>query len=116
MRKRIGRSRERDRGRGESSRSVDGLRRTVSARACRRSLASPDPRFVSAPIRSAPGDQTCVSIATQGADGSFVDERLRDALFRVDAGDAELREPRADSPLGKLAWFEVARLGLREPV
>jgi hypothetical protein len=52
-----------------------------------------------------------------GADGRFVDERLRDVLFRLvfDAAEAELWEPRADWPSGELAWFEAARLGLREP-
>lgn len=63
------------------------------------------------------GDEIWVAIATQAADGRFVDERLRDVLFRLvfDAARAELVEPRADWPLGELAWFEVARLGLREP-
>jgi hypothetical protein len=66
---------------------------------------------------SAAGDEIWVAIATQAADGRFVDERLRDVLFRLvlDAAEAELWEPRADWPLGELAWFEVARLGLREP-
>jgi hypothetical protein len=64
---------------------------------------------------SAPGEEIWVAIATQAADGGFVDERLRDVLFRLvfDAAGAELWEPRADWPLGELAWFEVARLGLR---
>lgn len=63
------------------------------------------------------GDEIWVAVATQAADGRFVDERLRDVLFRLvfDAAGAELWEPRADWPLGELAWFEVARLGLREP-
>jgi hypothetical protein len=58
-----------------------------------------------------------VAIATQAADGRFVEERLRDVLFGVvlDAAEAELWEPRADWPSGALAWFEVARLGLCEP-
>lgn len=62
-------------------------------------------------------DEIWVAIATQAADDRFVDERLRDVLFRLvlDAARAELVEPRADWPLGELAWFEVARLGLREP-
>jgi hypothetical protein len=66
---------------------------------------------------TAAGDEIWVAIATQAADGGFVDERLRDVLFRLvfDAARAELVEPRADWPLGELAWFEVARLGLREP-
>ena len=66
---------------------------------------------------TAAGDEIWVAIATQAADGRFVDERLRDVLFRLvfDAGEAELWEPRADWPSGELAWFEVARLGLREP-
>lgn len=63
------------------------------------------------------GDEIWVAIATQASDGRFVDERLRDVLFRVvlDAARAEVWEPRADWPSGELAWFEVARLGLREP-
>lgn len=63
------------------------------------------------------GEELWVAIATQAADGRFVDERLRDVLFRLvfDAADAALWEPRADWPGGELAWFEVARLGLREP-
>ena len=62
-------------------------------------------------------DELWVSIATQAADGRFLDERLRDVLFRLvfDAADAEVWEPRADWPAGELRWFEVARLGLREP-
>jgi len=65
----------------------------------------------------ASGEEIWVALATQAADGRFVDERLRDVLFRLvfDAAGAELWEPRADWPLGALAWFEVARLGLREP-
>ena len=64
---------------------------------------------------TAAGDEIWVAIATQAADGR---ERLRDVLFRLvfDAAEAELWEPRADWPSGELAWFEVARLGLREPV
>lgn len=63
------------------------------------------------------GDEVWVAIATQAADGRFVEERLRDVLFRLvlDAARAEVSEPRADWPSGSLAWFEVARLGLREP-
>jgi len=62
------------------------------------------------------GDEVWVAIATQAVDGRFVDERLRDVLFRLvfDAAEAELWEPRADWPSGELAWFEVARLGLRD--
>ena len=65
----------------------------------------------------AAGDEIWIAIATQAVDGRFVDERLRDVLFRVvfDAAEAEVWEPRADWPSGELAWFEVARLGLREP-
>lgn len=64
---------------------------------------------------TAAGDEIWVAIATQAADGRFVDERLGDVLFRLffDAAEAELWEPRADWPLGELAWFDVARLGLR---
>jgi hypothetical protein len=64
---------------------------------------------------TAPGEEVWVAIATQATDGRFVDERLRDVLFGLvlDAAEAELWEPRADWPSGELAWFEVARLGLR---
>jgi hypothetical protein len=63
------------------------------------------------------GDEIWIAIATQAADGRFVEERLRDVLFRLvfDAAEAAVWEPRGDWPLGDLAWFEVARLGLREP-
>jgi hypothetical protein len=63
------------------------------------------------------GDEVWVAIATQSAEGGVVDERLRDVLFRLvfDAAGAEVWELRADWPAGPLAWFEVARLGLREP-
>jgi hypothetical protein len=66
---------------------------------------------------TAPGEEVWVAIATQATDGRFVEERLRDVLFGLvlDAADAELWEPRADWPSGELAWFEVARLGLRGP-
>lgn len=62
------------------------------------------------------GDEVWVAIATQATDGRFVEERLRDVLFGLvlTAAEAELWEPRADWPSGELAWFEVARLGLRE--
>jgi len=44
------------------------------------------------------------------------DQYLSRELTQVlDAAEAELWEPRADWPSGELAWFEVARLGLREP-
>lgn len=64
-----------------------------------------------------PGEEIWVAIATQAVDGRFVEERLRDVLFGLvlEAADTELWEPRADWPSGELAWFEVARLGLREP-
>ena len=66
---------------------------------------------------TAPGEEIWVAIATQAADGRFVEERLRDVLFGLvlAAAEAELWEPRADWPSGELAWFEAARLGLREP-
>ncbi len=66
---------------------------------------------------TASGEEVWVAIATQATDGRFVEERLRDVLFGLvlDAAGAELWEPRADWPSGELAWFEVARLGLREP-
>ncbi len=64
-----------------------------------------------------PGEEVWVAIATQAADGRFVEERPRDVLFGLvlAAAEAELWEARADWPSGELAWFEVARLGLREP-
>jgi hypothetical protein len=63
------------------------------------------------------GDEVWVAIATQAADGRFLEEDLRDLLFGLvlDAARAEVWEPRADWPSGPLAWVEVARLGLREP-
>jgi hypothetical protein len=66
---------------------------------------------------TAPGEEVWIAIATQATDGLFVDERLRDVLFglALTAAGAVLWEPRADWPSGELAWFEVARLGLREP-
>jgi hypothetical protein len=66
---------------------------------------------------TAPGEEVWVAIATQATDGRSVEERLRDVLFGLvlDAAEAELWEPRADWPSGELAWFEVARLRLREP-
>jgi hypothetical protein len=64
---------------------------------------------------TAPGEEVWIAIATQATDGRFVEERLRDVLFGLvlDAAEAELWEPRADWPSGELAWFEIARLGLR---
>ena len=66
---------------------------------------------------TAAGDEIWVAIATQAADGRFVEERLRDVLFRLvfDAAEGELSEPRADWPLRR-SWpgSNVARLGLRE--
>jgi hypothetical protein len=64
---------------------------------------------------TAPGEEVWVAVATQATDGRFVEELLRDVLFGLvlDAAEAELWEPRADWPSGELAWFEVARLGLR---
>jgi hypothetical protein len=64
---------------------------------------------------TAPGEEVWVAIATQATDGRFVEERLRDVLFGLvlEAAEADLWEPRADWPSGELAWFEVARLGLR---
>ena len=64
----------------------------------------------------ASGEEVWVAIATQATDGRFVEERLRDVLFGLvlTAAEADLWEPRADWPSGELAWFEVARLGLRE--
>ena len=55
-------------------------------------------------------------IATRATDGRFVDERLRDVLLGLvlTAAEAEEWEPRADWPSGELAWFDVARRGLRE--
>jgi hypothetical protein len=64
----------------------------------------------------ASGEEVWVAIASQATDGRFVEERLRDVLFGLvlTAAEADLWEPRADWPSGELAWFEVARLGLRE--
>jgi hypothetical protein len=64
------------------------------------------------------GDEVWVAIATRTTDGTFVREPLRDLLFAavLEAAGAEVSEPRADWPSGALKWFEVARLGLREPV
>jgi hypothetical protein len=66
---------------------------------------------------AASGEEVWVALSIQATDGRFVEERLRDVLFRLvlDAAEADLWEPRADWPSGELAWFEVARLGLREP-
>ncbi len=59
------------------------------------------------------------------------DDRLRDAFERdarvlsaaraqaaivFEAAGAEVWEPRPDWPSGPLEWFEVARLGLRDPI
>lgn len=65
---------------------------------------------------TAPGEEVWVAISTRATDERVVDERLRDVLFAVIfvAAGAELSEPRPDWPSGQLAWFEVARLGLRE--
>lgn len=48
---------------------------------------------------SVAGEEIWVAVATQAADGRFVEERLRDVLFRLafDAADAELWDPRRDS-------------------
>jgi hypothetical protein len=66
---------------------------------------------------AASGQEVWVAVATQATDGRFVEEHLRDVLFGLflEAAEAELWEPRADWPSGELSWFEVARLGLREP-
>jgi hypothetical protein len=65
---------------------------------------------------SAAGDEVWVAIATRGADGGSIDEAVRDVLFRIafESAGAEISEPRFDWPSGRLEWFEVARLGLRE--
>jgi hypothetical protein len=65
---------------------------------------------------SAAGDEVWVAISTRGAEGAYVDEPVRDVLSRIafDVAQAEVSEPRHDWPSGALAWFEVARLGLRE--
>jgi hypothetical protein len=66
----------------------------------------------------AAGDEVWVAIATRAADGGFVAEGLRDLLFAIvfDTAGAEIWEARPDWPSGPLEWFEVARLGLREPI
>jgi len=47
-----------------------------------------------------------------------VAEALRELLFGIvfAAAGAEVWETRPDWPSGPLAWFEVARLGLPEPI
>jgi hypothetical protein len=67
---------------------------------------------------SAAGDEVWVAIATRAADGAFVADGLRELLFAIlfEAAGAEASEPRFDWPSGSLEWFEVARLGLREPI
>ena len=67
---------------------------------------------------SAAGDEVWFAIATRAADGAFVADGLRELLFAIvfDAAGAEIWEPRSDWPSGPLEWFEVARLGLREPI
>jgi hypothetical protein len=69
-------------------------------------------------LLSAAGDELWVAIATRAADGAFVADALRELLFAIvfDAAGAEVWEPRPDWPSGPLEWFEVARLGLREPI
>jgi hypothetical protein len=69
-------------------------------------------------LLSAAGDEVWVAIATRAADGAFVADGLRELLFAIvfDAAGAEVWEPRPDWPSGPLEWFEVARLGLREPI
>jgi hypothetical protein len=69
-------------------------------------------------LLSAAGDEVWVAIATRAADGAFVADGLRELLFVIvfDAAGAEVWEPRPDWPSGPLEWFEVARLGLREPI
>jgi hypothetical protein len=107
------------RGLGRAHASWRGTPSTAGARRARSAITPPPPqRLIDARLHvSAPGDEVWVAIATQAVDGRFVEERLRDVLFRVvfDAARAEVAEPRADWPSGSLAWFEVARLGLREP-
>jgi hypothetical protein len=67
---------------------------------------------------SAAEDEIWIAIATRAADGAFVAHGLRELLFAIvfDAAGAEVWEPRADWPSGPLEWFEVERLGLREPI
>ena len=67
---------------------------------------------------SAAGEEVWVAIATRAADGAFVADELRELLFAIvfDAAGAELWELRPDWPSGALEWFEVARLGLRDPI
>jgi hypothetical protein len=67
---------------------------------------------------SAAGDEVWVAIATWATDGAFVADGLRELLFAIlfEAAGAEVSEPRPDWPSGPLEWFDVARLGLREPI
>lgn len=63
-----------------------------------------------------PGEEVWVAIATRATDERVVEEGLRDVLFGLvlEVAGCDLWEPRPDWPSGQLAWFEVARLGLRE--
>ncbi len=121
---------------GSSPRTtIDSATRSSAMRASSTTQPTPSPRPSTTPSHDAAatsrfgglidarlhvpaaGDEIWVAIATQATDRRFVEEPLRDVLFRLafDATEAELWEPRADWPLGELAWFEVARLGLRDP-
>ena len=68
-------------------------------------------------LLSAAGDEVWVAIATRATDRGFVADGFA-TLFAIvfDAAGAEIWEARPDWPSGPLEWFEVARLGLREPI
>lgn len=66
----------------------------------------------------AAGDDVWVALATQAADGRFVEERLCDVLFGVvfDAARAEVVEPRADRPGTQARERNPLRAGAFAPV
>lgn len=66
----------------------------------------------------AAGDDVWVALATQAADGRFVEERLCDVLFGVvfDAARAEVVEPRADWPGTQARERNPLRAGTFAPV
>jgi hypothetical protein len=62
-------------------------------------------------------DEVWVAIQTRTDSGDVVGEPLRDVLFALalEAARAVESEPRPGWPNGTLEWYEVARLGLRDP-
>ena len=57
------------------------------------------------------------ALSVRSADGSFVQDAVRDLLFATLEQHVApaLFETRNDWPSGDLEWFEVVRLGVREP-